>query len=95
MNSLVDMFYTFFVRTHTKFGIKDLCDKNLIIFDLLTSPHGHQFEHSVKILLVFCSTNYPRQFDMPHDHVGKNNFLLPGYPGAPSPTPSVRKGAQL
>ena len=53
----------------------------------MTSPHGHQFDHSVKILLVFCSTNYPRQFDMPHDHVGKNVFfLLPGYPGAPSPT---------
>ena len=40
----------------------------------MTSPQGHQFDHSVKILLVFCSTYYPRQFNMSHDHVGKNNF---------------------
>ena len=64
-----------------------------MIFDLLTSPQGHQFDHSVEILLVFCSTYYPRQFDMSHDHVGKKNFLTPGYPGASSPTPSVRNGS--
>ena len=55
----------------------------------MNSPHGHQFDQSVKFLLVFCSTQYPRQFDMPHDRVGKNNFLTPGYPGAPSPPPPL------
>ena len=35
------------------------------------------------ILLVFCSTQYPRQFDMPHDHVGKKYFFDPL--GTPEP----------
>ena len=53
----------------------------------MTSPHGHQFNHSVKILLVFCSTHYARQFDIPHDHVGKNNCLTPWVPRSPKPHP--------
>ena len=81
MNSPVDMFYYFFVRKHTKFGIKNLCDKNLIIFDLLTSPH----DHSVKILPVLCSTNYPSQFDMPHNHVGNFFFYSLGTPEPHAP----------
>ena len=40
-----------------------------MIFDLLTSPQGHQFDPRVKILLAFCSARNPCRFDMPHDHV--------------------------
>ena len=40
-----------------------------MIFDLLTSPKGHQFVHGVKNVLAFCSARHPRQFDMPNDHV--------------------------
>ena len=39
-----------------------------MIFDPLTSPKGHQFDHRIKILLAFCSARDPRRFDMPHDH---------------------------
>ena len=35
----------------------------------MTSPQGHQFDPSMKILLAFCSARHPRRFDMPHDHV--------------------------
>ena len=41
----------------------------LMIFDLLTSPQGHQFDPRIKMLLAFCSARPPRRFDMPHDHV--------------------------
>ena len=57
---------------HTKFGLKILefeCSQNLMIFDLLTSPQGHQFDPRMKILLAFCSARHPLQFDMPYDHV--------------------------
>ena len=40
-----------------------------MIFDLLTSPQGHQFDPMMKILLAFCSAPHPRRFDIPHDHV--------------------------
>ena len=53
----------------------------------MTLPHGHQFDHSVKILLVFCSTLYPRQFDMPHDHVGKKNMFDPLWTPEPQAPP--------
>ena len=46
----------------------------LMIFDLLTSPQGHQFDPSMKMLLAFCSACQPRRFDMPHDHVLKIFF---------------------
>ena len=39
-----------------------------MIFDLLTSPQGHQFDPLMNCLLAFCSARYPRRFDMPHDH---------------------------
>ena len=53
-----------------------------MVFDLLTSPQGHQFDSRVKILLAFCSTHHPRQFDMPHDHVRKKICFDPmGNPG--------------
>ena len=51
-----------------------------MIFDLMTSPQGHQFDPGVKILLAFCSTHNPRQFDMPHDHVRKNKIQPPVRP---------------
>ena len=48
----------------------------VMIFDLLTSPKGHQFDPRMKILLAFCSARHPRKFDMPHDHVW-NFFFWP------------------
>ena len=41
----------------------------LMIFDLLTSPQGHQFDPRIKMLLAFCSACHPPRFDKPHDHV--------------------------
>ena len=41
----------------------------LMVFDLLTSPLGHQFDPRMKMKLAFCSACHPRRFDMPHDHV--------------------------
>ena len=41
----------------------------LMIFDLLTSPQGYQFDPRMKLLLAFCSAPHPRRFDMRHDHV--------------------------
>ena len=54
-----------------------------MIFDLLTSPQGHQFDPRVKILLAFCSACHPPQFDMPHDHVRIFFFDPLGTPKAP------------
>ena len=36
-----------------------LCNWNLMIIDLVTSPQGHQFDLKVKILLAFCSYHPP------------------------------------
>ena len=61
-----------------------------MIFDLLTSPQGHQFDPRMKILLAFCSACHPCQFDMPHDHL-KKICLTPWAPPAPlSPTPEEK-----
>ena len=68
-NSVQYVFFLLFVRTHTKFGIKIFEIDMLIIFDLLTSPQGHQFDPRMKILLAFSSARHPRRFDIPHDHV--------------------------
>ena len=57
------------MRTYTKFGIKIFEIDMLMIFDLLTSPKGQQFDPSLKILLAFCSARHRCRFDMPHDHV--------------------------
>ena len=38
----------------------------------MTTFYGHQFDPRVKRLLVYCSSEHPLQFDMPHDHVRKN-----------------------
>ena len=62
--------------------------QNLMIFDLLTSPQGHQFDHRMKILLAFRSACHSHRFDMPHDHVWKKKkktiFFTPlGTPSAP------------
>ena len=56
------------MRTHTKFGIKIFEIDMLMLFDLLTSPIGHQFDPRMKMLLAFCSALF-RRFDMLHDHV--------------------------
>ena len=68
-HSVQYVFYLLFVRTHTKFGIKIFEIDMLMIFDLLTSPKGHQFDPRMKMLLAFCSARHPRRFDIPHDHV--------------------------
>ena len=68
-HSVQYVFYLLFVRTHTKFVIKIFEIDMLMIFDLLTSPQGHQFDPRMKMLLALCSTRRPRRFDMPHDHV--------------------------
>ena len=61
-----------------------------MIFDLLTSPQGHQFDPKMKILLAFSSASHPRRFDMPHDHAWKKSFLTPLAPPAPlGPTPGA------
>ena len=59
----------------------------LIIFDLLTSSQGHQFDPRMKMLLAFCSACHPRRFDMPHDHVFKKNVYPLGTPSAPKSHP--------
>ena len=59
----------------------------LMIFDLLTSPQGHQFDPRMKMLLAFCSARHPRQFHMPHDHVWKHFFDPLGTPSAPKSHP--------
>ena len=41
----------------------------LMIFDLLSSPQGHQIDARMKMLLAICSARHPRRFDMLHDHV--------------------------
>ena len=56
-------------NTHKEFGIKIFEIDMLMIFDLLTSPQGHQFDPRMKMLLAFCSARHPRRFDMPHDPV--------------------------
>ena len=59
-NSDQYVFYLLFVRTHTKFGIKIFEVNMLMIFDLLTSPQGHQFDPRMKMLLAFCSARHSR-----------------------------------
>ena len=66
----------------------------LMIFDLFTSPQGHQFDPRMKILLAFCSARHPRRFDMPHDNV--KFFLTPWAPAVPqSPTLGHDQGGRM
>ena len=77
-------------NTHKEFGIKIFEIDILMIFDLFTSPQGHQFDPSMKMLLAFCSACHPRRFDMPHDHVWKKKNFDPWAPQVPqSPTPGA------
>ena len=66
-NSVQYVFYLLFVRTHTKFGMKIFEIDMLMIFDLLTSPKGHQFDSRMKMLLAFCSSCHSRRFNMLHN----------------------------
>ena len=59
----------------------------LMIFDILTSPQGHQFDPRIKMLLAFCSACHPRRFDMLHDHVWKKKLDPLGTPCAPKSHP--------
>ena len=68
------------MRKRTKFGIKIFEIGMLMIFDILTSPQGHQFDPRMQILLAFCSACHPRRFDILHDSV--NFFLTPWAPHA-------------
>ena len=86
-NSVQNVFYLLFVRTHTKFGIKIFEIDMLMIFDLLTSPQGHQPDDRMKMLLAFCFARHPRRFDMLHDHVWKKNYLTPWVPQCPQVPP--------
>ena len=58
-NSVQYVFYILFMRTHTKFGIKIFEIDILMIFDLLTSPQGHQFDPRMKKVtcILFCSSS--------------------------------------
>ena len=77
-------------NTHKEFGIKIFEIDMLMIFDLLTSPQGHQFDPRMKMLLAFCSACHPCRFDMPHDNVWKKIILTPWAPPLPqSPTPGA------
>ena len=81
MKILFNMFSNLlFVRTHTKFGIKIFEIDMLMIFDLLTSSQGNQFDPRMKILLALCSACHPHRFDMLHDHVWKKYFFDPWAP---------------
>ena len=83
-------FFLLFVKTHKKFGIKNLWNwhgnRNSMIFDLLTSLQGHQFDPRMKIFLAFCSARQPRRFDMPLGHVWIF-FWPPGHPKRPKVPP--------
>ena len=58
-----------------------------MIFDLLTSPQGHQFDPRMKILLAFCSARHPRRL-ICHMIMFEIFFLTPlGTPSAPKPDP--------
>ena len=76
------------MRIQTKFGMKifEIDYKwNFMIFELLTSPQGHQFDPSV----AFCSAHHPRQFDVPHDHVQKKKIDSLGCAGTPKSHPGA------
>ena len=71
MKILFNMFSIFYLWEHAQslvFEI-DMITEILMIFDLLTSPQGHQFDPRMNSLLAFCSARHPRQFDMSNDHV--------------------------
>ena len=86
------IFFSFICENMHKVWYKNLWNWhgnwNLMMFDLLTSPQGHEFDPRIKILLAFCSARHPCRFDMPHDHVWI--FLTPWAPPSPlSPTPGA------
>ena len=51
--------------------------RNLMVIDPLTPSQGHQIDHRLKFFSLSWSTAHLLKFDMPHDHVQKNKFLIP------------------
>ena len=85
IKSCLVCFVSFICENTHKVWYKNLLNghvnQNLMIFDLLTSSQGHQFDPRMKIFLAFCSARHLRRFDMPHDHVWKKKqFWPPGHP---------------
>ena len=85
--------YHLFVRTHTKFGIKEslklilqLKFNDIWPFDL---TQGLELNPRIKKILVFCSIHHPCQFDIPHDHIQKNGPPAQPPPPLPSPNPGA------
>ena len=68
-NSVQYVLYPLFLRIQTKFGIEIFKIDMLMIFDLLTSPQGHQFGPRIKMLLAFDLVVISVDLIMPHDHV--------------------------
>ena len=98
--SFLICFVSFICENTHKVWYKNLWNghatQNSMIFDLLTSPQGHQFDPRMKILLAFWSALHPHRFDMPHDHVWKNFFLTPSASlSALSPTPGMTQATEL
>ena len=91
MKILFSIFSIFYLWEHKQSLVKKWNwqgNRNLIIFDLLTSPKGHQFDPMMIILLAFCSNRHPRRCDMPHGHVWKDK-LTPPPPWASPACPKV------
>ena len=89
MKILFNMFSIFYLWWHTQrfFGIKFFEIDMLMIFDLLTSPQGHQFDPRMKMLPAFCTARHHRRLDMPHDHVWNYFFWPPGHSQCPKVPP--------
>ena len=62
----------------------------LMIFDLLTSPQGDQFDPRMKMLLAFCSAVIPIDLICYMTMFEKKNCLTPWVPPVP---PSPSRGA--
>ena len=59
------------------FGIKIFEIDMLMIFDLLTSPQGHQFDPRMKMLLALCSAHHSVDLICHMTMFEKINYLTP------------------
>ena len=62
--------------------------RNLMVFDLLTPPQGHQFDFRVSFLLVSCSTFIPSSLIW-YASWPCSEFFLPPPPPPPPPPPQT------